>query len=508
VGICRSVDRARVGRARRESDSRPSSRSRRPDETRSDSNSFPLDWGMPTIRALARRPGFSLGVIAMFAIGIAASTAIFSIFNGLFLCSLPFPAADRLVHLSEAVAQPEHEADRDLLPSRRGVANPFRGVRSCRRLFRWRRIQFLRARQVFSRPRLQRHLRPGTTLGIKPILEGTLFRVTTAPARPNTVLLGYGLWQHEFAGRADVVGKLIQIDSAPYTVIGVLPSEAVFPAANDFWIPRATFMPDQARVLNGVARLKSGVTLRQGRADLIRVNAIVKLANSVDFDPLVVSLRDRYLGDYRAVTQTLLGAVGVILLIACANIAAWMTARGTSRNRELAIRAAIGATRGTLIRQLLAESFCLASIGGLAGIGPRMGRTAQHARIDAGRTSHLGRIQLGCAIHGVRAVSDGGCCSDLRARSCIAIVTRRCARISLWCEVVIVTTPITRHERSGCRGDRAYRHRPVGSRLGPHRISQSDERRSRIPDAQCRDVSDSISMLSTSRIRRLSFIAT
>jgi putative ABC transport system permease protein len=324
---------------------------------------------MPTLRALARRPGFSLGVIAMFAIGIAASTAIFSIFNGLFLSALPYPAADRLVHLSEAV--------------------PSRNIKQIG-------ISFLRVEEWRTRTNAFEHVAGyfdgvgfnlsgggksirvhgssvtfdmAATLGIRPILGRDFAPADDRTGAGNVVLLGYGLWQREFGSRADVVGQLVQLDSTPYTVIGVLPREAVFPAANDFWIPRAVFMSDQARTLNGIARLKRGVTVQQARADLLRVNAIMKPIHSVDFDPLVASLRDHYLGDYREVTEVLLGAVGVILLIACANIAAWMIARGTSRSRDFAIRAAIGASRGALIRQLLCESLWLAAIGGTAGMG-------------------------------------------------------------------------------------------------------------------------------------------
>ncbi|HUA86393.1 MAG TPA: ADOP family duplicated permease, partial [Bryobacteraceae bacterium] len=185
------------------------------------------------------------------------------------------------------------------------------------------------------------------------------------------VLLGYRIWMREFGGRADVVGKIVRLDARPYTVIGVLPRNAVFPE-DDFWTPQAPVIWDRARILNGVGRLKAGVTFDQARADLIRVHKSaggVFQVGEVDTRPALVPLRDHYLGDYRRVTMALLGAVGILLLISCLNIAAWMVARGTSRSRELAIRAALGARRGRLIRQLLAESFWLASAGGAAGVG-------------------------------------------------------------------------------------------------------------------------------------------
>jgi putative ABC transport system permease protein len=182
---------------------------------------------------------------------------------------------------------------------------------------------------------------------------------------------GYALWQSKFGGADDVVGRVLQIDEEPYTVVGILPPTAVFPASGDYWIPEAMDPHDQrARAWEGVGRLKAGVTLTQAQADLMRVHKSLiptSRANKVT-QPLLAPLRDRYLGNYRLVVLVLMAMVGFVLLISCANVSGLLMSRGQARARELAVRAALGAGKRRLVQQALSESLLLATVGACFGV--------------------------------------------------------------------------------------------------------------------------------------------
>jgi putative ABC transport system permease protein len=323
------------------------------------------------IRALARKPGFSLSVIAMFALGIAANTAIFSIFNGLFLSSLPYPEPQRLVFLNEAAPRWNLTVV--------GISNLdfytwHAQAQSFDSMAAWDDTSFnlsgfgdaIRVKAVKVTYDL------AATLGIKPILGRDILPEEDRKDGRKVVLLSFGLWERKFGGAPDVLGKILQLDNQPYTIIGVLPRTAVFPDQAELWIPLAVD-PTAAGsyYLGAVGRLKAGVTMDQARADLTRVHKAMiptQKVNEVTF-PTAIPLREHDLGDYRLVTQVLLGAVAFVLLIACVNVAGLMMARGSGRAREVAIRAALGAGRRALMQQLLAESLLLAAVGGVAGVG-------------------------------------------------------------------------------------------------------------------------------------------
>jgi predicted permease len=325
------------------------------------------------LRVLARRPGFSLAVVAIFALGIAANIAIFSVFNGLFLSALPYPAPHQLLYLNES-------APRWNLPKDVGIAYPdFVAWRTQNRSFGSMAVftsssanlsGFGAAVRVDG---AQVSYDLAATLGIKPILGRDFLPEEDRKGGPKVALLSYGLWQRKFAGSPDVTGKILQLDSQAYTIVGVLPKTAVFPDKADVWTPLALDPADQNTgwFLEGVGRLKAGVQPEQALADLTRIHKAMIPTRDVNkiTSPTVIPLRDEYLGDYRVVTRALLGAVAFVLLIACVNVAGLMMARGTSRAREVAIRAALGAGKARLVRQLLTESLLLAAAGGVAGIG-------------------------------------------------------------------------------------------------------------------------------------------
>ena len=325
---------------------------------------------MIALRALARQPGFSLSVMAMFALGIAANTAIFSVFNGLFLSSLPYPEPQRLLYLNEAAPRWNltvvgvsnfdfytwHKQNQSFSGMAAWSSDSFNLSGSGEAV----RVQYARVTYDLA-----------ATLGVKPILGRDFLPEEDRKGGRKVALLGYGLWQRKFGGSADVVGKILQLDNQPFTVVGVLPRDAVYPGEADLWVPLAAD-PNEggSYYLNAVGRLKPGVSIQQARADLTRVHKAMiptQKVNEVTF-PTAIPLREQDLGDYRLVTQVLLGAVALVLLIACVNVAGLMLARGTARAREVAIRAALGAGRSKLVRQLLSESLLLAIGGGAAGV--------------------------------------------------------------------------------------------------------------------------------------------
>jgi predicted permease len=324
-------------------------------------------------RAIRVNPAFSLTVVLMLALGVAGTTAIFSIFNGFFLRPLPFPDPDRLVGLNEAapkwnltqvsVCNPDYVAWTKGNSSFDGMAF-FSGGGA----------------NLSDSSGLARRIQTAAVthqlldvLGLKPALGRNFFPEEDRPGGAKVVLLGYDLWRSLFHGDPNVSGRIVKLDEQPYTVIGVLPREAVLPPEAEAWMPLAAD-PNQggSYYLDGIGRLKPGISIGQAKADLMRVHkgmiqSVKAYVNELTF-PTVIPLRDRYLGDFKTVTNILLGAVGVVLLIACVNIAGLMMVRGEARSREIAIRAAVGASRLRIVRQLLTESLVIAALGGVAGV--------------------------------------------------------------------------------------------------------------------------------------------
>jgi putative ABC transport system permease protein len=354
------------------------------------------------IRTFLRTPGFTIVAVLTLALGIGATTAIFSVVNAVLLKPLPYADAERLV------------TTRGSLPDLRDLREAARTLDAAGF---WASNLFNLKIGTDSRQDLgamvSRDLVP--LLGVQPAIGRTF---TVDDDRQDTVMLSHGLWQSRFGGDPNVVGRTVDLSGTTFTIIGVAPSSFHFPSAEfQVWAPLSGIdikNPAQARnrafrIFTAVARLKSGATIEQARAEAQGVSA--RLAREypstnegVAFR--IVPLFESIVSDARPALAVLFGTVSLLLLIACANVANLMLARATVRERELAIRVALGAGRPRLVRQLLVESLTLAVAGGFLGLlvtlwGIDLLAAALQQRLPRAEGIHVDGVVLGftaCAI--------------------------------------------------------------------------------------------------------------
>jgi putative ABC transport system permease protein len=323
------------------------------------------------IRSLGSQKLATLLVLGMLALGIAANVAVFSLVNGLFLRPFPFPNPDRLVYFNETA--PKWNLDivginyPDFDQWRRGV-----------KLFDGIALYNEQAFNVSGQSGAERVTGARVThefarvLGIAPIVGRTFTPEEDRPNGPPVVVIGYGIWKDRFSCDPHVVGRTLRLDGVAHTIVGVLPAEAEFPGEVRLWVPFAgdPHQTEQSYFAEGIGRLKPGVTAAQAERDVIRAHQPVWEARDQErvVSPFVRPLRDQFVKDFRNAASTLLGAVAILLVVACANVASVMLARALARRREMGIRLALGAARLHLVRQLLVENVILALVGGALGL--------------------------------------------------------------------------------------------------------------------------------------------
>ena len=331
---------------------------------------------------LRKTPVFTAVVIFTLAVGIGANTAMFSIVNGVLLQGLPFRDADRIVDINEVER-------RD--PTGGGAIAPAS-------FLDWQKMSTTIESMSAYAPRTfnvapaagePERMRGAVTstsffdvLGVSPILGRQFTRNDAEPGQGQNVVLSYGLWQRYFSAAPDVINQTVRLNGQPYTVVGVMPPTLNFPQNAQFWIPASYDVPGCGgpgdprgqrgmHCLRGIARIKAGTSLQQANAELKTISD--QLAKQYpdeasNFIALATPLQDQLVGSARTPLLVLLGAVACVLLIVVANVANLLMARATVRARELAIRAAVGANRSTLMRQLLTESVVIALVGGALGV--------------------------------------------------------------------------------------------------------------------------------------------
>lgn len=320
-------------------------------------------------RMMRLRPAFSAAVVGMLALGVAGNTAIFSIFDGLFLRPLPFAQPDRMVDLDETAPKWDLQyvsiSNKDFFTWQRNNAT-FAGMAA---------YSSTGFNLSDASGNAQRIKGAQTTynllevLGLKPALGRGFRPEEDRPKAGNVAMISYGLWHRMYGGDRAVLGKVVKLNENPVTIIGVLPPEAVLPPDADLWLPLAVDPNSEGSYyLRAIGRLKRGVTAAQAGADLLRVHHAEQQTPGPTA-PILTPMLERYLGDFKTATNILLMGVVVILVIACVNVAGLMMVRGEARTREIAIRTAVGASKGRVVRQLLTESLLLAAAGGALGVG-------------------------------------------------------------------------------------------------------------------------------------------
>jgi len=330
------------------------------------------------IRAFSNSPGFAVVVVLTLALGIGANTAIFSVVYSALLRPLPYREPGKLFHLGEARTQADY-ATSGAQVSYPDYLDWKRAAKSIQSFAAYSGDAFTIAATGEPKNTFAAQVTPSffSTLGVKPALGRDFLEDEMRSDGPHVTILTDGFWRTEFGADPNVIGRIIRIDGKPATIVGVLPRDFEFAPARSapVWVPiHQTGDPITRRSLHWLSvfgRLAPGVTPEQARAELQSISTRLsreypKENSSVYF--VMESLNEQIVGKVRPILLILLGAVGFVLLITCANVANLVMTRSIGRRKEFAVRSALGASRGSLLTQLLTESLLLSFAGAAVGL--------------------------------------------------------------------------------------------------------------------------------------------